>query len=681
MLTHRIYYQLKPFIPRRLQIFLRRRIILWKRKDYQHIWPIDERAGNPPENWSGWPEGKKFALVLTHDVEAAKGLERCRQLAELEESLGFRSSFNFVAEDYEVPDELIHFLNARGFEVGVHGLHHRGNLFGSEKNFHQQAERINQWISKWEAKGFRTPSLYHNLDWIGDLDILYDSSTFDTDPFEPQPDGLGTIFPLWVSGNNGQKGYVELPYTLPQDFTLFALMGEKDTKIWKQKLEWIAEKGGMGLLLTHPDYMNFRKGHLKSGEYSAHHYREFLEYILRNHSPHYWNVLPKDLSFYWSDNHVYLRAQQNTETLEKQTRLRQRKIPALQQFRGKIWIDLDNSPHVPFFNPIINELNSRGYEVFVTARDCSQTCGLADLFAIKYKRIGRHYGKNKVFKVTGTVYRALQLSRAVTGDKPTLAVSHGSRAQMLSALMLNVPSLVIMDYEHVRGFIRPTWIMVPEIISDGAIRHDREHILRYPGIKEDVYVPFFSPAPGIRYELGIEENALLVTIRPHATEAHYHNPQSEKLFLAAVNYLGNQDNVKMVILPRYDAQRLNLINEWPEWCRNGKIVIPEHPVDGLNLIWASDFVISGGGTMNREAAALGVPVYSIFRGKIGAVDKYLSERGRLIMLENKADIPKKIKLIKRGRDVKVDRSNGTLDEVVNHILKVLKTQERQTLRP
>ena len=316
MIFNSLYYSLKPFIPRRLQIAIRRQIILRKRAKYAHVWPIDESAGKAPEGWKGWPEGKKFAIVLTHDVETAKGLSRCRQLAELEESLGFRSSFNFVAEDYEVPDELIHFLKARGFEVGVHGLHHRGNLFGSKKNFRQQAERINQWINKWEAKGFRTPSLYHNLDWISDLDILYDSSTFDTDPFEPQPDGLGTIFPLWVSGNNGQKGYVELPYTLPQDFTLFALMGEKDTKIWKRKLEWIAEKGGMALLLTHPDYMAFGDKKYSSDQYSVRYYEELLNYIKQKYDQEYWLILPRDMAEYLKPKIKIIKSMRDSEKQE-----------------------------------------------------------------------------------------------------------------------------------------------------------------------------------------------------------------------------------------------------------------------------------------------------------------------------------------------------------------------------
>jgi predicted glycosyltransferase len=127
----------------------------------------------------------------------------------------------------------------------------------------------------------------------------------------------------------------------------------------------------------------------------------------------------------------------------------------------------------------------------------------------------------------------------------------------------------------------------------------------------------------------------------------------------------------MVILPRYDVQRSSIMNQRSEWCENGKIVIPEHVIDGLNLIWFSDLVISGGGTMNREAAALGVPVYSIFRGKLGAVDRYLNEKGRLTLLEDSSDIPKKIRLVKRQRELTVNKNNGTLDCIINHVVKIM----------
>ncbi len=342
--------------------------------------------------------------------------------------------------------------------------------------------------------------------------------------------------------------------------------------------------------------------------------------------------------------------------------------------RKKIWIDLDNSPHVPFFKPIIEELNNRGYHVMLTARDCSQTCGLADLLNLSYKRIGKHYGKNKIVKLTGLVFRAFQLMPGVLREKPDLALSHGSRSQLILAAMLGIPSVLIGDYEHATmlPLAHPTWVIVPEVIPDNAVKLNKRHILKYPGIKEDVYVPNFVPDSSVKDRLGLGEEDLVITIRPPAIEAHYHNPKSEQLFEAAVNYLGQRDNVRMVILPRYKKQEIWIKNMWQEMYSNRKIIIPDQVVDGLNLMWYSDLVISGGGTMNREAAALGVPVYSIFRGKIGAVDRYLANAGRLILLESIEDVKTKVILEHWQRPESLNHgNNATLQSIVNSIVGII----------
>jgi glycosyltransferase involved in cell wall biosynthesis len=299
------YYFLKSFIPRRLQIYLRRTLINRKMLLNKNIWPIDKTAAAPPEGWRGWPDGKKFALVLTHDVETEKGLNKCRELMKIEEELGFRSSYNFVSGDYEVPLDFIAEIKSHGFEVGVHGLHHKGNIFRSQKVFEEQAFKINQFIKKWDAVGFRHPSMYHNLDMIHGLNIEYDASTFDTDPFEPQSDGMGTIFPTWIAGNGNQRGYVELPYTLSQDFLLFIMLQQKNIDIWKTKLDWIAENGGMALINVHPDYLYFNKGKLKIDEFPAEYYKEFLIYIKTKYEGQYWHVLPRDIARFWKDHHGY----------------------------------------------------------------------------------------------------------------------------------------------------------------------------------------------------------------------------------------------------------------------------------------------------------------------------------------------------------------------------------------
>lgn len=296
MTTTKIYYHLKPFVPRCLQIFLRRKMVLRKRLLYRNVWPINNKAHKKPDEWPGWPGQKQFAFVLTHDVDTAKGQERCRDLMLLEEDLGFRSSFNFVPERYEVSSDLRDCLTKNGFEVGVHGLNHDGRLFQSKEIFQVRSYKINQYLKEWKAVGFRSPAMHHNLEWIHDLEIEYDASTFDTDPFEPQSDGVRTIFPFWVSGNSAQKGYVELPYTLVQDFTLFVLMKEHSIDIWKQKLDWIAKSGGMVLVNTHPDYINFNGMKSSIEEYPAEYYEELLTYIKNKYDGQYWHVLPKEIA-------------------------------------------------------------------------------------------------------------------------------------------------------------------------------------------------------------------------------------------------------------------------------------------------------------------------------------------------------------------------------------------------
>ncbi len=296
MAAHKLYYHLKKYIPRNMQLFLRRQAVRGQRHFYRKVWPIDASAKTSPASWQGWPEQKKFALILTHDVDTAKGVENCKNLMMLESRLGFRSSFNFVPERYTVPADLRHELTANGFEVGVHGLNHDGMLYQSRKIFRARAVRINQYIDEWQAAGFRSPAMHHKLDWIHDLNIEYDASTFDTDPFEPQSDGVGTIFPFWVRNGSPKTGYVELPYTLPQDFTLFVLMGEKNTEIWQKKLDWIAANRGMVLLNVHPDYMNFARKNNGQEEYPARYYQQFLEYIKERYEGEYWHGLPKDIA-------------------------------------------------------------------------------------------------------------------------------------------------------------------------------------------------------------------------------------------------------------------------------------------------------------------------------------------------------------------------------------------------
>ncbi len=295
MASRRFYYYFRPYLIWSLRIALRRASVKALRSAYQDVWPINEIAGRRPEGWSGWPDGKKFAVVLTHDVEAVGGRDRCLQLMQLEQEFGFRSVFNFIPlGGYQTPVALREELQRNGFEVGIHDLRHDGKLYWSREIFSQNAKQINEHLQAWGASGFRSGFMLHNLDWLGDLNIQYDSSTFDTDPFEPQPDGVQTIFPFWVSRPDG-RGYVELPYTLPQDSTMFFLLREQSIDIWKRKIDWIVERGGMVLLNVHPDYVAF-SDKVGKREFAVAHYRELLAYIRDKYAGQYWQALPREVA-------------------------------------------------------------------------------------------------------------------------------------------------------------------------------------------------------------------------------------------------------------------------------------------------------------------------------------------------------------------------------------------------
>lgn len=311
MLRTRIYYRVKPFVPTAIRTAVRRTVAGRLRNSVGNVWPIMPGSERAPDNWPGWPEGKKFAFVLTHDVEGPTGLDQCRALMRLEQEFGVRSSFNFIPEGgYRISAELRKELTHSGFEVGVHDLKHDGGLYRSRRDFAHSAQRINSYLREWNAAGFRSGFMLHNLDWLHQLHIGYDASTFDTDPFEPQPEGRHTIFPFWVarpSANGHERsgdqsdGYVELPYTLAQDSTLFLLLGEKGPEIWLKKLDWVAEHGGMALVNIHPDYINFSGGGPTRSAYPVTRIRELLQHVQERYGGHFWNPVPRELAHWYRE--------------------------------------------------------------------------------------------------------------------------------------------------------------------------------------------------------------------------------------------------------------------------------------------------------------------------------------------------------------------------------------------
>jgi uncharacterized protein len=298
----------------------------------------------------------------------------------------------------------------------------------------------------------------------------------------------------------------------------------------------------------------------------------------------------------------------------------------------RIWVDLTNSPHVLVLRPVIEALREDGHEVEVTARAFAQTLELCDLLGVEHTAIGRHRGGGLAGKAAGLASRSAALTRWARGRRFDVAIGHGSNDVAVAAALLRVPSATAFDYEfaavqhHVNCRLARA-IVVPEAIpperlhpygADGKLR-------RYPGLKEEYYLADFEPDQGVLAELGLDRERPLVLVRTPPEVSLYHRFENP-LFRRVLERL-RDERVQTVVLPRTGAQR--------EEVRSlGDFVVPERAVDAQSLVAFSDLVISAGGTMNREAVALGTPVYTTFEGRLGAVDEELLRDGRLRKLES-----------------------------------------------
>lgn len=673
-----LYYSLKPAIPRRVQIALRRTVAARKKKYKAGVWPINPDAAKKPEGWMGWPNRKRFAVVLNHDVDKEKGLRRCASLMEIERMHDFRSAFNFVPEGYFLPQSLRRDLHDAGFEIGVHGLKHDGKHFKNPEGFSKNALKINHYLKEWGAAAFTSPAMLRNFDLQAQLNIEHGCSTFDTDPFEPQSKGVCTIFPFYAG--KAPRTYLELPYTLPQDHCLYVILREKDTKIWRDKLEWIAENGGMALLNTHPDYMNFDATRCSLEEYPVGFYIRFLEHIRSKYAGQYWHALPREVSLFWKEAYPIksLPKKGGTASTHVQyVKKADRDAHNSSEAPIKIWIDLDNTPHVPFFIPIIRALEHRGYKIILTARDAYQVCELAEKRGLEVSKVGRHYGKHRIWKTFGLFVRSAQLLSFYRAQRPQIAISHGSRSHVVTGKLVGIPTIAITDYEHARTvpFGQPRWVIVPDALSFKSFSVKICRFLQYPGLKEDVYVSDFEPDPALVEQLCLEDKNIIIAVRPPADTAHYYVPESGVLFDELMSRIAQSDGVTAVLLPRNKKQAHHLKKEHPNWFLRSNVIVPSGVVDGLNLLWHSDLVVGGGGTMNREAAALGLPVYSIFKGKMGAVDRMLEREGRLIFIEKPEEVCSKIRFEKRARDHLPERPiRPALAKIVSHIEYILQIE-------
>lgn len=319
-----------------------------------------------------------------------------------------------------------------------------------------------------------------------------------------------------------------------------------------------------------------------------------------------------------------------------------------------IWIDLDNSPHVPLFVPIIRHYRESGFNVVLTAREHSQTIELLKLHGLDgtFTVIGRHHGKGKLSKILGTLGRARQLAAFIKrGPKISVAVSHGSRSMVLAARWLKIPVLTMYDYEFTETRIFNTFsdrVLVPERIPDSVLDEiglAKDKRIKYPGIKEELYIRGFQPNTAFRQEFltqhECDPESTFAVLRPPATTANYHSSKSEEIFDGLLKHLLRSDGVFTAIVPR-TLDQANEIEAAIERLAlsHGSFTILREAVDGLQLAFAADLLISGGGTMNREAALLGVPVYSIFAGRLGSLDAQMEEEGLITFVREIEDISK-----------------------------------------
>ena len=305
-----------------------------------------------------------------------------------------------------------------------------------------------------------------------------------------------------------------------------------------------------------------------------------------------------------------------------------------------IWIDLDNAPHVALFTPLVKELERRGNRTLVTVRDYGYTRVMLDDTGIPYTLVGRHPGKHLLKKIAGLATRVLALARWARGRDIDVAVSHGSRGLVMASRLLRVPCVTMYDYEYVstRVYRFSTRLLVPDIIPDRSLKSlgaEISRVVKYPGMKEEVYLARFEPEPEFLAGLGVTTDNIIVVLRPPATEAHYHNPLSEEVFDAFLERVSRSEQVTGIVLPRTEAQLGSMSRRWKD---APNIRMLDRPVDGLQLLYHADMVVGAGGTMNREAALMGVPVYSVFAGTIGAIDQKLSDKGKLVLIRSVAGV-------------------------------------------
>ncbi len=315
----------------------------------------------------------------------------------------------------------------------------------------------------------------------------------------------------------------------------------------------------------------------------------------------------------------------------------------------KVWIDMTASAHVLVFRPLIELLRARGDDVEITAREYAQTLQLLELHGLEADVIGKHGGRSRTGKARALASRLRALRRWAKGRNIDVALAHGSHELTITARRLDVPSSTTFDYEwawlqHQLGCRAATKVVVPDAIPAERLRTygvDERKLLQYEGLKEEYYLADFEPDPSALDAWNLDPARVLVVLRPPPDVALYHR-SANPLFPQTLDFLGNRDDVHAIVIPRTDEQRAFVLGlELPS------VIVPERAVDAQSLIAFADLVVSAGGTMNREAVALGVPVYTTFGGRLGGVDEALIRDGRLVALSD----PRALHLQKRDADL------------------------------
>jgi predicted glycosyltransferase len=329
----------------------------------------------------------------------------------------------------------------------------------------------------------------------------------------------------------------------------------------------------------------------------------------------------------------------------------------------RIWIDMTASAHPLVFRPIINRLREQGHKVEVTARDYAQTLELLNMLGIEHTSFGRHGGESRAGKVAALFSRAREMRKFAKGKQFDLAACHGSNDLPIAARRLGIPAVDMFDYEfatyqHNVGCRLARRVMTPDSIPPERLRRygvDDQKLRQYPGLKEEYYLADFEANPAVLEQLGIDTEKVLVVLRPPPDVSLYHR-KSNPLFPQVVRHLGTHEGVKAVVLPRTTAQK-----EYVRSLALPSLVIPDGAVDAQSLIAFADLVVSAGGTMNREAVALGTPVYTTYGGRLGGVDEELIRQNRLRPLTD----PRALDLTKRtGHGERTQRDPQLLVDLI-----------------